>query len=315
LKYISGPLSRGQMLLESLEKIKKIPQTVREFTPFTRDGTMGEGMGFGSWIIMSVYGSRMSKRVSVEMYKDTFKQLKNVLRIYDGPKLTYLLTEGFAGHMDEHRLIRKTAIDMIIKDIEDNVHDGGSILKRVPLNSMRPHLVQGTARWLTQSTSAYYELFFKAGQAADKEMNLNIRCKRKGVRITGVGHKDREKPYREMSTVRKKTFAISAAAGLNWKQFPHRIKRIPYKKLETRNIGENIVHTIQVQIPAPLQNHPLDLYLLRFDHLFQDVDIVSKTKTVTEVETFTLQSSKEKRHLYFVMVEPDSGLCIFNKVL
>jgi hypothetical protein len=316
LKYIAGPESRGQKLLESLEKIEKYPYTiVREFTPFTSEAAIAGMLADSGYIFMSLYGSRMSKRVSVEMYRDAFKQLKNALRAYDGPKLTYLLTEGFAGHMYEHRLIEKTAIDIIIKDIEDNVHDGGSVLKWVPLNNMRPHLIQGTARWLMQSTSAYYELFFETGQAANKEMNLKIRCKRKGVRITAVGHKEKEKPYREMSNVRKKTFAIGVAAGLNWKQFPNRIKQVPYKKLTTRDSGENVVHTIQVQIPGPLQNRTLDLYLLRFDHRYQDVDIVSKTKTVKEVETLTLQSSKEKRSLYFVMIEPDSGLCIFNRVL
>lgn len=314
LKYIAGPAPGGQRLLKSLKKIKKNPQTVRMFTPFTSDRAIAAAMGGDtSYIFMSGYGNRRSMRISVEMYKDVFKQLKNALRTYDGLKLTYLLSESFAGHLDEIGIVRKKAYDMVMEEIKNNIYDGGSVLQYVPLQGMRPHMIQGVTRWLTRSTSAFYELYFNPGPETGKNLNIDIRSKRTGVRINAASHKEREKSYKEMNRVQKKTFVISVATGLNWRRLPGSISRIAFIEKDDHP-DELESRTIMIELPGHLMGRRLDIYTLRFDDRYQNVDIAEKSQDASDTLVLNLRPSEEKRGLYFVLVEPESGQCFFNEV-
>jgi hypothetical protein len=317
LKYVTGPVPGGTNIAADLRKVEKNAQKLAKWIPTMNEKrSMASGSGKqGGTLAMNMIsyldGNRSADSLTVRMYTDAYKQLKRVLKMLDGPKQTFIFTEGFASYSGGREYTyRKT-----METLSNYVYDGGSVLRRVWTKGMRPHQLKQYARGLNKSVSAYYEIFFRPGKKIGGNLKIEIKCKREGVRINAVGHKEREKPYWKMKTHQKKVFAISVVTGLSFSGISGRVYKAPYRILKSENAnGERLV-TLKVNMPEQLKNRKLDMYLLRFDDAYRDADVTVLPTHVKGGHEFTLQTLKEKRHLFFLFIDPRTTNTIFNKVI
>ncbi|NIM11263.1 MAG: hypothetical protein GTO45_04665 [Candidatus Aminicenantes bacterium] len=317
LKYIAGPEPGSKEFLEHLDKLKTNPQ---KLLWWERRYSFGfRGLRYER--LMMDDGLKCARRDTVNMYLNAFEQFKNALLTIDNPKVTYLLSEDFYEHCEDgfmkyfpwqHTIYSYLGFEGYM---ENQVYDGGSVLERISVRGLRRHHVRPLVKWLNRSASAYYELFFNPSADLGKQMKIEIKCKRKGVRIKAAAHKERDKPYQKMSQVRKKLFAISVAADRSWSRVLGRVQRSPYETLNVKKIGDETHVTVHVPIPEKMKNRSVDVFALRFDDQFMDADVTLENRRVTDSETITLPTEKNKKQLYFVIVDPTTAFCIFNKVL
>jgi hypothetical protein len=317
LKYIAGPEPGGKEFLEHLDKLRTNPQ---KLLWWERPLNINYKIPYYEKLMMDD-GMRCARRDTVNMYLNAFEQFKNALLTIDNPKVTYLLSEDFYEHCQDGFMkyfsIQHTLYSYLGFEgyMENQVYDGGSVLERISVRGMRKHQVKSLVTWLNRSASAYYELFFNPIAKLGKQMKIEIKCKRKGVRIKAATHKEREKPYQKMSNVRKKLFAISVAAGRSWSRVLGRVQRSSYETLSVKKIGDETHVTVHVPIPEKMKNRRVDVYALRFDDQFMDTDVTLENRRVTDSETITLPTEKNKKQLFFVIVDPTTAFCIFNKVM
>lgn len=316
LKYIAGPEPGGKPFLEHLNKLRKNPQKMVWWN--RPEHPHRDGMDVERFLMEDAM--KNARRDTVKMYLDAFEQFKNALRTIDNPKVTFLLSEGFAGHVDDsfvknplqHRLFSYMGFE---KYMVKEVHEGGSMLQKVHVGRLRSQQTRPLAAWLNKSTAAYYELFFNPGPRAGEKMNIRIKCKRRGVRINAVAYKEKDRPYEKMNKVQKKLFAVSVATGRSYSRILGRVRRSSFKKMKKEKIGNETVVVVRVPMPGAMKDHSVDVFALRFDDKYQDVDVAWSQRVAKEWETVTLPTRNNKKHLYFVIVEPSTAFCVYNKIL
>jgi hypothetical protein len=316
LKYIAGPEPGGEKFLEHLDKLRKNPQKLVWWQ--RSEYTHHDGLDTERFLMED--GMRNARRDTVKMYLDAFEQFKNALRTIDNPKVTFLLSEGFAGQVDDsfvknplpHRLFSYLGFE---NDMVKEVHEGGSVLQKVPVSSLRDQYIKPLVAALNESTAAYYELFFNPGPNTGQKMNISIKCKRPGVRINAVGYREKDKPYQKMNKVQKKLFAVSVATGQSYSRILGRVQLSSFEKMKEEKTGNETTVVVRVPIPDDMKGHSIDVFALRFDEKYQDVDVAWSQRMAEEWETVTLPTRKEKKYLYFVIVEPSTAACIYNKIL
>jgi len=315
LKYVAGPEPGGSNIDPFLKNIKKNAAKIRSWQPgedqSMRDqkenkNTMYSGANQQTYL----FGNKEAQKISVLMYMDAFKQLKRALRTIDGPKLTFLLTQGFQGHVEGSRY----SYDKIVTEMVNHVYDGGSVLQTVGTAHFRPQTLNSVAKRMSRTTSAYYEAFFQPSGLIGEDMTVEVKCKRPGVRIDAAGHKEKENPYQKMKTTGKKLFAVSVVTGLSFNRMLGRVRTVPVKTVKTVKIAGERRVSARIEIPGYMRNRALDVYLLRFDQNFKDVDVDLKTVTVGDSYEFSLQTEKKKQQLYVVLVEPGTTQTVFNRV-
>jgi hypothetical protein len=266
LKYIAGPEPGGKKFLEHLNKLRKNPQKLVWWN--RPEHPHRNGMDVERFLMEDAM--KNARRDTVKMYLDAFEQFKNALRTIDNPKVTFLLSEGFAGHVDDsfvknplyHSLFSYMGFE---KDMVKEVHEGGSVLQKVPVTMVRNRHIKSLAAWLNNSTAAYYELFFNPGAKTGDKMNIRIKCKRQGVRINAVGYKEKDKPYQEMNKVQKKLFAVSVATGRSYSRILGRVSRSSFNKMKEEKIGNETRVVVRVPIPDAMKDRSVDVFALRFD--------------------------------------------------
>jgi len=293
LKYVLGPEPAGERLDHHIEKLKKTPQKIT-YTPFRR---LDPGMPFGT---------KMARRNTVSMYQDAFKQLKRALKTYEGPKVTYLFSEGFAFHLHGMGSAKR-----IMRDIKKKVHQGGSVMQQISTGGLRPEFIKGYAAWAKTSTSAYYELFFKPGPGSEKELKLDIKCKRRGIRINAAGVKEKEKPYRKKNRQQKKIFAVAVASGLNLCHREDMVVEVPFKTLDKK--GNTLI--VKIQLPYKLTNRDLDMFVIGFDEKYEDADVLYSEQNLQNSVTVDVKQKKDRQHYFVLLVEPSTGQCGICKVI
>jgi len=314
LKYVTGPEPGGTIMDPYLKKVEKNARKLVKWVPSRnerRSSRINDPNGpVGGSMISYQYGNAGADYISLRMFMDGLKQLKRALKTIDGPKQTFIFTEGFGAYVDGGEYKYNKMMD----EMDNYVYDGGSVLKRIWTGGMRPHHLKNYARKLNRSVSAYYEIFFNPGKNIGGDMKMEIKCKRDGVRINAAGHREKEKPYRKMKTPQKKIFAISVVTGLSFNSMLGRVHKVPYRILKRGNADGERQVTLKVNMPEQLKNRQLDMYLLRFDDAYRDVDVDVFPVRVNDSHKFTLQTSKAKRNLYFIFVEPGTTYAIYNQV-
>jgi hypothetical protein len=312
LKYIAGPEPGGKPFLEHLKKLKKNPYRILRWSQSKYDRSAKEGYDEIRWERRTAV-DKASKEI-VKMWLDAFHQYKNALQTLDEPKVTFLFTEDYLGELREETFM-VIEFRRIQEYMKKQIHEGGSVLEKVHVGGLRKRHIIPTVARLHRSTAVYYELFFNPGPKAGEKMNIVIKCKRPGVRINAVGYKGKDKPYQKLGKTLKKVFAVNVACGRSWNRLIGRLHQTSYQKMKREKIANETRIVVNVPIPTEMRNKKVDIFVLRFDDQYQDVDVALEKRMVKDRETITLQSKKEKKYLYFVIIEPNTTYCIFNKVL
>ncbi len=348
-QYIIGPEKNKQTLITALDKIKKLYlrrrmrrdkmvikelQLVRGPRAFgNRDeeiaaivGRMDRGV---------VQNNKRQYRGDIETMVRSVQELKYALRTINLPKTVFLLTANpqkvhLGGKGDELPVTYYRFMENAAKAI--NI--GGSTFylinpvthrskrKRTMLKFMTDaghgKLIHGVnleeiVEKVKKSTSAYYEMAFYSNKKPGEKSRTKIKCTRKGVEIVSIGYSEQGKPYHRMNDTEKKLFALSIVNRGSWSRIVSKVGRINYKKLPKQKKGVP-GQTIEVDIPPIMRNRQLELVTLYHNPKTQKTTLKRKMKTLGERETIQVVPMPN-RDSYFIIIDPQTPLCIYNQVI
>ncbi|MCP4154906.1 MAG: hypothetical protein GY757_44700 [bacterium] len=163
---------------------------------------------------------------------------------------------------------------------------------------------------IKQATAAYYELaFFPKGR---KAMKIDLKCLRKGVTISTLGHTSTRKPYSQMNTIRKKVFAMNVVLGRQWALNMCKFEKSPFRLQDEKQ--EQGVKIAEI-LTGKLQDRKVEKFLIRFDKDLKNADVkvykgVLKKKTALE-----FKQVKDNDKLFFVIIDPETTQCIYNRIM
>lgn len=164
-----------------------------------------------------------------------------------------------------------------------------------------------------KTTAAYYELAFAAAPDLGKNIDLQIKCKREGVKINTFKQTERTKPYFRMDPVGKKLFALNMVTGGSWSRMMGKVVRIKYRMLRNEKSGDETYVMIEVPLPKKMKDRKLDMFLVQLDPKTKKVHIEMLTQAVKDRANFIIRKKDDTKE-FFVIIEPLFSYCIYNQV-
>lgn len=168
-------------------------------------------------------------------------------------------------------------------------------------------------REVRKTTAAYYELAFPLRSVSAREMDIEVKCRRKGVRIHSINHAEKENPYARMEPLRKKLFALDVINGGNWSRIVGKVVRLNTPAPAVKKVGQKTFYQVAVNLPRKMQNCYLDVFTLSIDPETQKVDVRLAGQTFKKSIDLRVQA-RQNRRLYFVIVEPQNTYCLYNQI-
>jgi len=164
------------------------------------------------------------------------------------------------------------------------------------------------------ATAAYYELAFVPTPDLDKRIELNLTCKRKGVKVNSFKQTTRSQPYFRMEPVEKKLFALNMVTGGSWSRIMGKVVRIKYKKYMAKQAVNNETPAkLEIPLPLKMQGRELDIFAIRIDPQTKKADIQLSTHKLNEKAELIINEQKDKQG-YFVIIEPVFAYCVYNQI-
>jgi VWFA-related protein len=167
---------------------------------------------------------------------------------------------------------------------------------------------------LKKITSAYYELAFLVTPDMERNIDLEITCKRKGIKVNTFKRTERRKPYYHMDKVEKKLFALNMVTGGSWSRMLGKVVRVKYRSLRNDNTGSGNATMIEVPLPDKMKDRKLDVFCIRIEPETQSVDIQLMSQAVKDRATLIIKK-KSNTNEFFAIIEPAFTYCIYNKIL
>ncbi|MCP5046628.1 MAG: hypothetical protein GY940_05625 [bacterium] len=188
------------------------------------------------------------------------------------------------------------------------------------------------------STSAYYELAFTPTAKPGEKVRIRVKCKRKGVQLTTIGNTQQELPYRRMETVEKQMFVLNVINGGSWSRIAGNVKKVKFEvsgknsspvdsansqntvnfidsSIARLNSGNSSpIKRVSVSIPPEMKNRKLHLYTVDVNSESRKATIKLVKKKVKQHWKFRLKAKAGQEH-YFVIIEPSTATCIYNRVI
>ena len=69
---------------------------------------------------------------------------------------------------------------------------------------------------------------------------------------------------------------------------------------------------IQVNIPGMMKGRSADIFLIRFEEGFKNLDISMKNKKVADREIIEIKEKQPNQSLYLLIIEPQSVVSLYN---
>ena len=348
LNYIIGPdVSRGQ-LIEQIDRIVVQQSLWREgFSTKKSIASAEEGSKFS--IISGSSGRlrKMEYQNAVRSLSESLTRFKYVLKTVSGPKIVFLLSEGISK--DAFEIITQngpvnfnntststnTFLFDYLKEIVKAINHGGSLLYTVnPQNliqslseessgEMSLHYIAGASggRYFSGSdveklisriektTAAYYELAFNIPPQLGNNLEINIKCKRKGIYIHTISYSERNRPYHKMEQLQKEVFAVNLATGGSWSRMLGVVS-----KAETETIKkEKNKYILTIKLPETMRNKWLDIWKLAINPGTEKVEMKFESLKTEEILTLNIKSIKGKNQ-FVVIIEPFEAICLYYKL-
>jgi len=173
---------------------------------------------------------------------------------------------------------------------------------------------QEIAKRIVTSTSAYYEMVFYIDPELGDNLQVELKCKRNGVRVYTTGHAEGGRFYRDMDPVQKKMFALNVVNGGSWSRNLGKVMLIPYRKLAVGKNDNEDFDTLDVPLPSQMKNKKLDIFLIKKDPETNRVDMSLVNKDAKNWVKIKIKSrGSENLEKFFVIIEPLDTYCIYNK--
>ncbi len=164
---------------------------------------------------------------------------------------------------------------------------------------------------IKKSTAAYYEMAFYTDPENGQELQIDLRCKRKGIRLYTSNYAEGSCSYSEMDPIQKKMFALNVVSGGNWSRTLGKIRRVTHKKIKN---GDKNTFTLTVPLPNEMKNKKLEMFLIHMDTKTQRVNMDILEKEAKDWINLTIEPRKNKKQ-FFVIIEPSETYCIYNKAI
>jgi hypothetical protein len=166
---------------------------------------------------------------------------------------------------------------------------------------------------IKKTTAAYYELAFVPLPDMGKNIDIQLKCERKGTKVNTFKQTERTKPYFRMDPVEKKLFALNMVTGGSWSRMMGKVVRIKYKKLRTEKIKDETAFMIEVPLPEKMKNCQLDIFSIQIDPKNQKAEINMVTQMANSRTGLIIKKRKNKTD-FFVIIEPVFAYCVYNQV-
>ncbi len=354
LDYIAGPTSDRVQLTKALEKVKERGMTsiraqnmrLRNYGggAFYRSQgtTLAAGAGRARLDLhameqgKSTLERRFTLKVRAMKFASSITQIHDALSAIRRPKIVYLFSQGVPpgtvineyneGREHYKNILKKSAktinrnggllyvIDSSFKRPGMKVHYSGETSLRALADGGNGKYFSGNsikelAGQVKKSTSAYYELAFTPIKR--KRFNIRIQSTRPGIRILTISQTEKAPHYSRMKKMRKKLFALNVVTGGDWSRTEGTVKLQSFTK-KPGPTGQTVGFTID--LPDAIRNRPVDVYTINIDPRTKKADF--KIEHLKGQDRLMLQGTRmTERWLYFVIIEPQTATCLFNRVI
>ncbi len=227
-----------------------------------------------------------------------FRDLYNVVRaINEGGSVLYTINPGKIKHDED------VSGEMSLRFL---AHESGG---RYFAGSVAEELVSRVKK----STAAYYELVFSPTSGMGERIDLEVRCRRSGVRVSSFRQTERSRPYMAMEPVEKKLFALNMVTGGSWSRMMGKVVRIQYKKLRSERSGNEVFSLIEIPLPQKMKGRALDMFLVQINPETNKASVEMLTQSVKDRANVVIRKLDSSRE-FFVIIEPNFAYCIYNQV-
>jgi VWFA-related protein len=168
------------------------------------------------------------------------------------------------------------------------------------------------AKRIKKTTSAYYEMVFYIDPEMGSQLQLDIKCKRQGVRVYTTNYAEGGRYYRDMDPVQKKMFALNVVNGGSWSRNNGKVMRIRYRKSTNKENHKKNFFTLDVPLPNQMKNKKLEIFLIQRDPKTNQIDMSMVNKKAKNWVKIKIKNNKGKER-FFVIIEPLDTYCIYNK--
>lgn len=168
------------------------------------------------------------------------------------------------------------------------------------------------AKRINVTTSAYYEMVFYVDPEMGNQLQLDIKCKRQGVRVYTTNYAEGGRYYRDMDPVQKKMFALNVVNGGSWSRNNGKVMRIPYRKTTDKKNHKKDFFNLNVPLPNQMKNKKLEIFLIQKDPKTNQIDMSMVNKKAKNWVKIKIKNNEGKER-FFVIIEPLDTYCIYNK--
>lgn len=342
LKYIIGPEKDKKELAKALAKLEKksIMSRRRQLRRVIKEARLTvehipDQLKNEYEKSKSILTQMAEKRARLELkqyqddvstYARALQNLKYALKTITLPKTVFLVS---ASPMEFALGELPITYYRFLEDAAKEINYGGSlfyVINPIPHKSVQQRTkmkfmtdavdskcihgrnLREIANNVKKNTAAYYEIAFYPGKKAGSKSRIRLECKRNDVELTTIGFSEKGIPYRQMNKKEKQMFALNIINGGSWSRMIGKVGKIKFKKIK------NQTNTIQVKIPPAMRNRELDLFLVHIDPNTQLAKF-SLEKKVMDAKANILVPVMPNRIAYFVIIEPQTTICIYNQVI
>jgi len=348
-KYIGGPENDKKKLIGYLGKLERIEFDrtlmgssfmVGNPNSFTRGstGTIGDldaSTNILDMLINEAKTDANSYQNVLKNYFNTLLQLKYTLKTISNPKHVYIISGGFTTAFMASKVAKYF---QFMGDAAKAINNGGcslTIIDSVPEQStqythnLKTFSEEGGGKYIKgdidykktlaktlKNTQAYYELSFFPDE--EKNMKIEVKCKRKGVSLQTVKYAEKGNSYKEMEPLQKEIFAINVITDGSWSRIVGNVQQVKLNEVKKENTNQDSnqsnIKYIQVPIPEKIKGLDVDVFAINMDPLTMKSDIIKTSQTAGQFVEVKVPV-KDNNLQYVVIVEPTSTSCFYNLVL
>lgn len=348
-QYITGPEKDPEKLARALDKIEKLylsrrfyldPGTVHELTLVSGNQAVivANVLRMDGDIVTNNKGEYHKE---IRVLAQSLQGLKYALKTITLPKTVFLITTNpqkrYLGSrylsMGNKGIVPATYY-RFLENAAKALNMGGSMFYLINPMMHRSEQERTALKFMTdaghgklihgnnlkeivekvkKSTSAYYEMAFYPNKKPGEKTRIKLKCERKGVELISIGYSEQARPYHQMNRTEKKLFALDIINRGNWSRMVAKVGRIKYNKLPKPNPGIS-TETIEINIPPKMRNRPLEMVMVHINPETQEAAVQRRIKTSGKKETLQI-TPMPNRDSYFIIIEPQTPLCIYNQVI
>jgi VWFA-related protein len=318
LKLIVGPDTPREELAKKLKEIDLIPEY---------SGTASET-------------SISDAGLAVQNYLIFLNKLKFELKMYRGPKLAYLISEGIHRNLlyDSNGKIQSFYFSLMRETVK-SINEGGVALFTVNPGRLRNQLasdsgktaldflseetggkyfegseVENIVTEIRKSTGAYYEAVCEVEESTQTSpLSIEVKSKRPDLRLITPQILSRDKKYNNMSLSERRFYILNVVTEEDWINPLEKVSRTAHTLVKSSEKEDKVNLKIEVELPSGWGRQEADIYTVRIPDDVRDAKIRRRNKQVKNPLALTIKGRKGER-FYFAVVARQLDQTVYGKI-